>query len=111
MSWPRSSPIPSPLSSACPFRGEPKTSSPLGQACKPPLRGPTYKAAPEWFWKDTDIVVVDYLTDAKSAAAFLPEGMTTVPIAELPGYSAVKQLWAHYRDSSVGPYHEFFVVI
>ena len=70
-----------------------------------------YKAAPEWSWKDIDIVVVDYLTDAKSAAAFLPEGMTTLPIAELPGYSAVKQIWAHYRDSSFGPYNEFFVVI
>jgi acetoacetate decarboxylase len=76
-----------------------------------PASGPMYKAAPEWFWKDTDIVVVDYLTDAKSAAAFLPEGMTTVPIAELPGYSAVKQVWARYGNSSFGPYNEFFVVI
>ena len=76
-----------------------------------PASGPLYKAAPEWFWKDIDVVVVDYLTDATSAAAFLPESMTTFQIPELPGYSAVKQLWAHYRDSSVGPYHEFFVVI
>jgi acetoacetate decarboxylase len=76
-----------------------------------PASGPMYKAAPEWFWKDIDIVVVDYLTDVKSAAAFLPEGMTTLPIAELPGYSAVKQVWARYRDSSFGPYNEFFVVI
>jgi hypothetical protein len=74
-----------------------------------PASGPTYKAAPEWSWTDTNIVVVDYLTDAKSAAAFLPEGMTTLPIPELPGYSAVKQIWARY--SSFGPYHEFFVVI
>jgi acetoacetate decarboxylase len=76
-----------------------------------PASGPTYKAAPEWSWTDTDIVVVDYLTDAKSAAAFLPEGMTTLPIPELPGYSLVKQVWAHYGDSSFGPYNEFFVVI
>lgn len=76
-----------------------------------PASGPMYKVAPEWFWKDIDIVVVDYLTDAKSAAAFLPEGMTTLPIVELPGYSAVKQVWAHYRHSSFGPYHKFFVVI
>jgi acetoacetate decarboxylase/3-phenylpropionate/cinnamic acid dioxygenase small subunit len=45
-----------------------------------PQSGPLYKAAPEWFWKDIDVVVVDYLTDAKSAAAFLPESMTTLPI-------------------------------
>jgi acetoacetate decarboxylase len=76
-----------------------------------PASGPTYKAAPEWTWTDSDFVVVDYLTDAKSAAAFLPEGMTTVPIPELPGYSLVKQVWAHYGDSSFGPYNEFFVVI
>ena len=76
-----------------------------------PASGPLYKAAPEWFWKDVDVVVVDYLTDAKSAAAFLPENMTTFPIPELPGYSAVKQVWARYRDSSFGPYNEFFIVI
>lgn len=76
-----------------------------------PASGAMYGAAPEWFWKDTDIVVVDYLTDAKSATAFLPEGMTTLPIAELPGYSAVKQIWARYGDSSFGPYNEFFIVI
>ena len=76
-----------------------------------PASGPTYKAAPEWSWKNTDLVVVDYLTDAKSAAAFLPEGMTTLPIPDLPGYSAVKQVWARYGDSSFGPYNEFFVVI
>jgi acetoacetate decarboxylase len=76
-----------------------------------PASAPMYKAAPEWSWNNIDVVVVDYLTDVKSAAAFLPEGMTTLPIPDLPGYSAVKQIWAHYRDSSFGPYNEFFVVI
>jgi acetoacetate decarboxylase len=76
-----------------------------------PTSGPLYKAAPEWFWKDVDFVLVDYLTDAKSAAAFLPEGMTTLPIPDLPGYSAVKQIWARYGDSSFGPYNELFVLI
>jgi acetoacetate decarboxylase len=64
-----------------------------------------------WNWTGVDFVLVDYLTDAKSAAAFLPEGMTTLPIPELPGYSAVKQIWAHYEDSSFGPYNELFVLI
>ena len=76
-----------------------------------PASGPMYKSAPEWSWDDIDIVIVDYLTDAKSAAAFLPESMTTLPIAELPGYAAVKQVWAHYGSSSFGPYDEFFIVI
>ncbi|HYX37758.1 MAG TPA: acetoacetate decarboxylase family protein [Oligoflexus sp.] len=76
-----------------------------------PAGGPLYKNAPQWSWKDLDIVIVDYLTDAKSAAAFLPENVTTVPIPELPGFSPVKQVWAHYRDSSFGPYHELIVGI
>jgi acetoacetate decarboxylase len=73
--------------------------------------GALYENAPEWFWRDIDVVIVDYLTDAMSAAAFLPEQCTTLPIPELPGYSAVKQVWAHYRDSSFGPYNEFMPVI
>ena len=73
--------------------------------------GALYQDAPEWFWRDIDVVIVDYLTDAKSAAAFLPEQLTALPIPKLPGYAAIKQVWAHYRDSSFGPYNEFFPVI
>lgn len=73
--------------------------------------GNLYQNAPEWFWKDIEVVIVDYLTDAKSAAAMLPAQCTTFPIAEMPGYSPVKQLWARYADSSFGPYNEFFIVI
>jgi hypothetical protein len=73
--------------------------------------GALYDNAPEWFWHDIDLVIVDYLTDAKSAAAMLPEQLTTLPIPELPGYAAIKQVWAHYTDSSFGPYNEFMPVI
>jgi 3-phenylpropionate/cinnamic acid dioxygenase small subunit len=76
-----------------------------------PAGGPLYNLAPKWFWKNVDLVLVDYLTDAKSAAALLPDSLTTFPIVELPGYSAVKLLWARYEDSSFGPYDEFFVTI
>lgn len=76
-----------------------------------PAVGSLYKNPGTFEWKDSDFVLIDYLTDAKSAAAFLPEGVTTFPIAELPGYSAVKQVWAHYRESSVGPYEEFIMLI
>jgi acetoacetate decarboxylase len=76
-----------------------------------PANGPMYQNAPVWSWRDIDVVIVDYLTDSKSAAAFLPEQVTTLPIPELPGYSAIKQVWAHYRDSSFGPYNEFMPVI
>ncbi len=76
-----------------------------------PTVAPLYKMAAVNSWERCDIVLVDYLTDAKSAAAFLPEQLATFPIAELPGYSAVKLLWARYRESSVGPYDEFLVSI
>ena len=76
-----------------------------------PASAPLYSLAPNWFWKDIDVVIVDYLTDVKSAVAMLPEDVTTVPIPDMPGYSAAKQIWAHYSDSSFGPYNEMFVVI
>jgi acetoacetate decarboxylase len=73
--------------------------------------GGLYENAPVWNWTDIDVVIVDYLTDANSAAAMLPEQLSTFPIAELPGYAAVKAVWAHYRDTSFGPYNEFMPVI
>jgi hypothetical protein len=76
-----------------------------------PAVGPLYTNPGVFTWKKSDFVLVDYLTDAKSAAAFLPEQLSTFPIAELPGYAAVKQVWAHYRESSVGPYHELIITI
>ena len=76
-----------------------------------PAVGSLYKNPGTFEWTDSDFVLIDYLTDAKSAAAFLPESVTTFPIPELPGYSAVKQVWAHYRGSSVGPYDEFIMLI
>ena len=73
-----------------------------------PANGPLYDNAPVWNWNNIDIVIFDYLTDNNSAAAMLPEQVTMLPIPELPGYSAVKHVWAHYPDSSFGPYNEFF---
>jgi acetoacetate decarboxylase len=73
--------------------------------------GGLYKNDPVWNWTDIDVVIVDYLTDANNAAAMLPEQLSTFPIPELPGYAAVKAVWAHYRDSSFGPYNEFMPVI
>jgi acetoacetate decarboxylase len=74
-------------------------------------QGNLYKNAPVWNWTDIDVVIIDYLTDAKSAAAMLPEELSTFPIPELPGYALVKQVWAHYRGGSFGPYNEFMPVI
>jgi acetoacetate decarboxylase len=75
--------------------------------------GPLYKLPPEEkaTWTDTDMVIIDYLTDDNSAAALLPEGVTTYPIPDLPGFAGVKVTWANYRNSSYGPYKEFIVSI
>ena len=73
-----------------------------------PANGPLYKNAPVWDWKGIDIVIFDYLTTNEAAAAMLPEQCTTLPIPELPGYSAIKHVWAVYPDTSFGPYKEFF---
>jgi len=77
-----------------------------------PAVGPLYTLSSQpWFWKDSDFVIIDYLTTAKAASVFLPEGVTTFPIPDLPGYSLVKHIWAHYRKSSVGPYNELVIAI
>ncbi|RTZ90457.1 MAG: hypothetical protein DSY91_06405 [Deltaproteobacteria bacterium] len=77
-----------------------------------PASGPLYKLTGKpWFWKDSDFVIIDFLSTAKAAAAFLPEGVTTFPIPDLPGYSLVKHIWAYYRKSSVGPYNELIIAI
>lgn len=76
-----------------------------------PSHGPLFKYVDEATWTDTDMVIVDCLTDAESAAALLPEGVTTFPVAEMPGFAAIKLTWANYRDSSYGPYKEFIVSI
>ena len=73
--------------------------------------GNLFQNAPVWNWNDIDVVIIDYLTDANSAAAMMPEQLSTFPIPELPGYAAVKAVWAHYRDSSFGPYNEFMPMI
>jgi acetoacetate decarboxylase len=73
-----------------------------------PANGPLFNNAPVWNWNGIDIIIFDYLTDENSAAAMLPEQCTTLPIPDLPGFSAVKHVWAVYPDSSFGPYNEFF---
>jgi len=77
-----------------------------------PANGPLFKNEKQpWTWNDADFVIVDYLTTAEEAAKFLPEGVTTYPIPDLDGFSAVKHIWANYRDSSFGPYHELIITI
>jgi len=75
-----------------------------------PASSPIIKNELLW-WKDCDFVILDYMTLAANAAAMLPVGSTTVPIPDMAGFSAVKLIWAKYRDSVVGPYNELIVAI
>jgi len=63
------------------------------------------------WWKDCDFVIMDYMTLATKAADLLPQGATTFPVPDMNGFSAVKLIWAKYRDSVVGPYNELIVAV
>ena len=82
---------------------------PLGM----PYNGPLYANTPEggWHWENTDVILVDVLTDAKTAAGFLPENTTTYPIPDLPGKSLMKLMFADYKKTSIGPYKKVVVQI
>jgi acetoacetate decarboxylase len=85
--------------------------TPIDRPATDSAAGHLYTPSALMTWKNADFVLVDYLTDTKSVAAFLPEQVTTLPIPDVPGYAAVKLIWAHYRESSFQPYDEFFVSI
>lgn len=101
------------------IRGATRPEMPVAESVEVPLQGQLtlanlpfsmgnlYSYAPEFTWQDIDVVTIDYLTDAHRAAALLPAQVTTLPIPGMPGYSAVMQNWAYYRNSSFGSYHEF----
>jgi hypothetical protein len=42
-------------------------------------QGNLYQNAPVWNWNDIDVVIVDYLTEAKSAAGYAAGGAVDVP--------------------------------
>jgi acetoacetate decarboxylase len=59
-----------------------------------------------WWWTDIDVVLIDYLTDAKAAAEWLPAECNLIGIPMAPGQSAVKMLFANYRGGTLAPYRE-----
>lgn len=59
-----------------------------------------------WWWTDIDVVLIDYMTDAKAAAAFLPSHCNLISIPMAPTQSAVKMLFANYRGGTLPPYLE-----
>lgn len=77
-----------------------------------PYWGPTYPAKGPYFYRDTDMVVVAYATDADKAAALIPKELDLVKIAALPGQAPVNLVFAKYRENDqIGPYMEMIVNI
>ncbi len=65
-----------------------------------------------YHYRNIDIVVVSYATDAENAAALIPEDLALIDIPVLPGQAAVNLLFAKYRENDeIGPYMEVVVAI
>jgi acetoacetate decarboxylase len=64
-----------------------------------PARAPLYPAPP-FYYKDARMLAFPYLTDAKAAAAFLPNTL------ELPDVPTAGLVFASYPWSTLGPYEE-----
>lgn len=63
-------------------------------------------------YKNFEMVVIAYATDADKAAALVPKGLKLVDIPALPGQAPVNIVWAKYTDvNTIGPYLKFIVSI
>lgn len=63
-------------------------------------------------YTDFDMVTVTYATDAKKAAALIPDQLQLIEIPAMPGQAAVNLTFAKYREvEGVGPYMETIVGI
>ena len=74
-----------------------------------PRYAPTYPMfGPKdvWKWLDSDIVLIDYTTDAAAAAEVLPAECNLVGIPIAPGQAAIKLVFAKYRGGTLPPYYE-----
>ncbi len=73
-----------------------------------PSYAPTYPAfGPEgWDWLDIDAILIDYMTDAESAAEWLPAQCELISIPMAPSQTAVKMVFADYRAGTLPPYKE-----
>lgn len=67
---------------------------------------PAYDPAEPWQWKDSTLVIVDYLTKAEAAAAWLPAGATLLVPAGMEGQAVARILFADYGGGTLRPYRE-----
>jgi acetoacetate decarboxylase len=85
------------------------TKESFGDGGSIPRYAPTYPMfGPKdvWKWLDSDIVLIDYTTDAAAAAEVLPAECNLVGIPIAPGQAAIKLVFAKYRGGTLPPYYE-----
>ncbi len=77
-----------------------------------PHWGPTYPAKMPYHYRDVDMIIVAFATDADKAAALIPKELDLIKIAALPGQAAANLVFAKYRENDeIGPYTEMIVNI
>ncbi len=70
----------------------------MGDLYKPEADG-------RWWWRDSDIVSMSYLTPEAAAAAVLPSEFS-LPSTPMEGLAVAMLVFAKYRGGTVGPYTE-----
>ncbi len=70
-----------------------------------PVDAPLYDPLPICY-EDVSMMLFDYLTDAKAAAALLPAPLELLDVPGQPNLALVKLLFAQYPWTTLGPYNE-----
>jgi hypothetical protein len=75
----------------------------------PYAMGDLYKpeADGQWWWKDSDMVAITYLTPEVAAAAVLPSEFS-LPRTPVEGLAVAMLVFAKYRGGTLEPYNEVF---
>jgi acetoacetate decarboxylase len=80
----------------------------------PSAMGDLFPKRPEadhlWWWKDSDVVSITYLTPEAAAAAVLPSEFS-LPRAPVEGLTVATLTFGKYRSSTLGPYNEVFLQV
>ncbi len=63
-----------------------------------------------WWWKNSDVIVITYLTPAAAVAAVLPSEFS-LPRTPLEGLAVATLTFAKYRGGTLEPYNEVFLQI
>lgn len=71
---------------------------------------PSVEADNPWWWKDSDMVSLNYLTPEAAAAAVLPSEFS-LPRAPVEGLAVATLVFAKYRGGTLEPYNEVILQV